>query len=280
MPSGIDALGRYNLSVMQDRVRRLLDSLQLVVDSSGNETSATVQDQSVSNTDIVNQINESLTGLYSEMIVGKESLFATTIYLSTQANYPGPYQFPPEMLQLRWMKWKDPGVPFNPVAGQTLSPIPVQWYPMVQVDDPQDWNNQEAFHSPTWRWESGGDTSQFYLNNMVAQTNANGIQANIVSLPNELVNSTDVISIPQFVRIAQQAVIYDATYTLAFSKRKQVTDEISSKRTEWHQRLIVLVENAYNTQSMQMVAPARMLRNTYTSRFRRIAGVNNRGGSW
>lgn len=263
----IDSLGRYQLSDMQDRVRRLLDSLQLVVSSTGVETTNTIQDQSYSNTDLVNQINESLIALYCEMIVGKETLFASTQYLSTTANNPGPYAFPPDMVQLRWMKWKDPGVAFNPIPSPTFSPRPIQWHPMTQVDDPADWVNQEAFHVPSWRWEAG----QFYLNEVVTQANTNGIQINVINLPAELVNPTDVITTPQFVRIVQQVVIYDAAYTLAFSKRKQVADELSKKRDEWHQRLLVMVENAYNNQSTQMIAPRRMMRQTYTGRFKRIA---------
>ena len=260
----MDSLGRYFLSTMQDRVRRLLDSVQLVVATTGAETSATIQDQSYSNTDITNQINESLTSIWAEMITGKEVLFATTVPLSTQANNPGPYSFPPNMIQLRWMKWKNPNC---------AQPKPADWYPMVFVDDPADWANQRAFDSPTLRWEAG----QFLMNNPPAQDNLNGILCNIVAMPNEMINANDVIQTPQFVRIMQQAVIYDAAYTLAFSKHKQVTDEIGGKRQEWHTKLMVLVENAYNVMSVQMVAPGRMPANTYTGRRKRIALS---GGNW
>lgn len=271
----MDSLGRYFLSTMQDRVNRLLDSLQLVVTTSGVETSATNQDQSYSNTDVTNQINESLTSIWAEMITGKESLFAQTVLLSTTAFNPGPYAFPANMIQLRWMKWKDPGIPFTPSGSPGTTPVPIDWYPMAQVDDPADWGNQEAFNAPTWRWEAG----QFLLNNLVQQDNPNGIQCNIVAMPSELVNATDVIQTPQFVRIMQQAVIYDAAYTLAFSKHKQSTDELGGKRQEWHTKLMVLVENAYNNQSLQMIAPRRMMRNTYTGRYKRIATSGFGGGS-
>ena len=264
----MDSLGRYYLSTMQDRVRRLLNGLQLVVATSGVETSSTIQDQSISNTDITNQINESLTSIWSEMITGKEVLFAVTVPLSTQANNPGPYSFPPNMIQLRWMKWKSPSI---------TNPKPEDFYPMVFVDDPADWANQESFNAPSLRWEGG----QFLMNRAVTQDNPSGIQCNIVTMPNELVNPTDVIQTPQFVRMMQQAVIYDATYTLAFSKHKQVTDEIGGKRQEWHTKLMVLVENAYNVMSVQMVAPNRMPASTYTGRRRRIArGGFGYGSSW
>ena len=270
----IDSLGRYQLVDMRDRVRRLLDAYQLVVTTGtvptgGVETSAMVQDQSFSNIDINNQVNESLISLYCEMIVGKETLFASTRYLSINQNDPGPYSLPPDCIQLRWMKWKSPSIAYNP---STPTPIPMEWYPMVQIDDPADWAYQEGvFDAPTWRWESG----MFYLNEVPPQANLNGIQMNIVTMPTELVKDTDVISMPQFVRIVQQAVIYDAAYTIAFSKRKQVENELAKKRDEWHARLTVMVQNAYNTQSTQLIAPRRMIRDTYTGRFRRIA----RGGS-
>jgi hypothetical protein len=273
MPAYKDSLGRYYLSTIRDRIQRLLDSLQLVVATSGIETSATLQDQSYSNTDIVNQVNESLTSIWAEMITGREVLFAQTVLLSTLANNPGPYAFPANMIQLRWMKWKNPNVPFVPAT----SPKPTDWYPMAFVDDPADWGNQEAFNAPTLRWEGG----EFLLNNLVAQDNINGIQCNIVAMPDELVNDNDVIQTPQFVRIMQQAVIYDAAYTLAFSKHKQVTDELGGKRQEWHTKLMVLVENAYNVMSVQMIAPSRMPANTYTGRRKRIArGGFGRGSSF
>ena len=268
-----DSLGRYFLSELQDRVKRLLDSLQLVVQPSGQETSATMNDQSYSNTDITNQINESLTRLYGTIITGKESIFAVTEYLSTTANNPGPYQFPPNMIQLRWMKWKDPNIPFNPTPSPNFTPQPVDWYPMVQVDNPADWTSEEAYRAPTWRWEAG----MFTLNSVIFQANTNGIQCNFVAIPKELVNPTDIINVPMFTRYVQQVVIYDAAYTLAFSKHKQVTEEISSKRKEWYDLLTVLVENAYNKQSVQMTAPRRMIRGSYTGRFRRILNYRNNG---
>lgn len=267
----IDSLGRYQLVDMRDRVRRLLDSLNIVVSTTdGSETSSVVQDQSYSNTDINNQINESLTSLYCEMIIGKDTLFASTIYISTTANNPGPYAFPANMLQLRWMKWKDPTTPFTPTLGSpSFSPLPIEWYPMALVDDPSDWADQEAYNVPTWRWESG----QFFLNEIVTIANNNGIMANIVTLPTELTKDTDVIQVPQFVRVLQQTVIYDAAFTLGFSKKEWVAPELAQKRDAWHQRLMTMVENAYKTMSVQMVAPKRMVRNTYTGRFRNAAGT-------
>ena len=263
----VDSLGRYQLSDMRDRVRRLLDALQLVVNTgTGAETSSTIQDQSFSNTDIVNQINESLIALWSEMIIGKETLFASTVFLSIKNSNPGPYAFPANMLQLRWMKWKDPNIPF--VQSGTNPTRPIDWHPMTQVDDPNDYANQKGvFSVPTWRWESG----LFYLNEVPRQDNPNGIMLNMVTMPSELVADTDYITTPQFVRILQQAVIYDAAYTIAFSKKRAVPEELAKKREEWHTRLQVMVENAYNVQSQQMIAPRRMVRGSYTGRFNRAA---------
>jgi len=260
-----DNLGRYSLSDMRDRVRRLLASVSIVVNqTTGAETgSPVIQDQSYSNTDLVNQVNESLMSLYGQMIMGKETLFSSRIWVSIVNQNPGPYSFPLNMVQLRWMKWKHPNIAFTPPA----SPRPIEWHPMVQVDDPNDHDSQVGvYKAPTWRWDAG----VFYLNHVPQEDNVNGIMMNIVTVPNELVADTDIISMPQFVRFVQQALIYDVAYTLAFSKQKQVPGDLAKKRDEWHTLLMTLVENAYNTQSVQMVAPSRMIRDTYTGRSRFI----------
>lgn len=269
----VDGLGRYQLSDMQDRVRRLLDAYAISVNTTtGAETIVQIQDQSFSNTDITASLNEALTAIYAQMVMGKESLFATTQYISVEQYNPGPYAFPPYMVQLRWLKWKDYNVPFEPFpsAGSSYSPRPIEWRPMQQCEDPNDVDLMNAQTAPTWRWESG----KLWLNTVPSQANQNGIQINFVQLPTELVNATDVISVPQFVRLAQQVAIYDTAYTLAFSKKKQVAEELTKKRDEWHVILNTMVENAYNSQSTQMIAPQRMISPSYTGRFRGLA----RGG--
>jgi hypothetical protein len=250
----VDSLGRYAVSDMEDRVRRLLDALALVVSTvDGSETSATQQEQMYSNVDILNQINASLTAIYLEIILGKEFLFAQTVYLSTKANFVGPYGFPPNMLQVRYMKWK-------PFSLNLTTVRPEDWRPMVMSDDPADMDMMQQYEAPTWRWDGGG----FRLNKNLTQDNTNGIELNMVALPSELVSQADVINAP-FARVAQQAIIYDAAYNIAWSKLKQVTDEIKEGRTEWHQRLLTTVENAFNPVSKQFTSN-RLIQNTFTGR--------------
>ena len=214
--------GLYFLSDMQDRVRRLLDAVSFNVNSTtGAESNLTIQDQQISNTEITNNINESLTDLYAEMMEGRDSLFATTSFISTQANFVGPYSFPTNMLDLRYMKWNlyqngsnnapygvqnvAPSNSSNPYPGNLFG-FPNHWYPMVMIDDPADVDSQHDYRAPTWRWENG----LFILNWVPQFSNPNGIMINYTALAPELVNQTDTIIIPrpqQFIRFVQQAVI-------------------------------------------------------------------------
>jgi len=260
----VDSQGRYQLVDIRDRVRRLLDAVKFAVDTtSGIESALTIQDQSVSNTEIINQVNESLMGLYVEMLEGRDSLFAQTTYLSVSANNIGPYNFPPSMFNLRWMKWKPESILLANVK-------PEDWYPMAMVSDPNDTDIQQAFKSPTWRWE--GDT--FVLNKMPTISNPDGIQINYTALPNELVKDADTLTAPaRFVRVVQQAVIYDCVVILAAAKKRLVSPEIATKRNQWHERAVQTVTNAYRAESVQMIAPQRMIRTSFSGRLMR-AGRN------
>lgn len=256
----VDTLGRYQLSDIQDRVRRLLDAVSFAVDSgTGAESALTIQDQLISNTEIINQVNESLMGLYMELMEGRDSLFATTVYLSVSANNIGPYNFPPNMLDLRWMKWKSPSI--------TLASVrPEHWIPMAMVSDPNDRDMERGQHAaPTWRWEGDG----FVLNEIPQLDNAGGIQLNMTALPGELVNQTDTLTVPaRFVRVIQQAVIYDVACMLAAAKKRNVAPELSQRQATWHQRALLAVTNAYRPESIQMVS-SRMIKTNFSNRKRR-----------
>jgi hypothetical protein len=102
---------------------------------------------------------------------------------------------------------------------------------------------------------------------MPTQSNPNGVRIRAVVLPPALVAQTDVIQ-ARFVLVMQEAVIYDAAYNLAWSKLKQVTDEISTERKAWHDRLTATANNAFHAPSTQMVTD-RLIANTYSGRARR-----------
>ena len=287
MPNG---QGIYYLSDMQDRIRRLLDAVSYQVNTTtGTESNLVIEDQSISNTELTNNINESLMRLYAEMMEGRDSLFAVTSWLSTVAHNPGPYVFPANMLNLRWMKWKRFGYTNSsqPYGVQNVQPqgFPwpasplahsIDWYPMTMVDDPSDYNSQNDYYVPTWRWEGGG----FVLNRAPEYNNENGIMINYTVLAPELAGPNDTITLPkvlQLVRFVQQAVIYDTAVSLESSKKKMVNAEHQSARDNWHARVITETTNAYRTQSMQMVAPQRMGRMTFTGRRYRRSWD---GGGW
>jgi hypothetical protein len=266
-----DSLGRYYLGAdMEPRVRRLLDALNLTLDANGNEIASIVTNFLVSNTDIDNQINESLIALYTEAILGHEDLFAIEIYMDIRAGILN-YNFPANMLQLRWMRWKDAGQqpPSLAVPGASSQSVahPYDYTPMNEVSDPQDAQMTVGYYrAPTYRRNANG----FVLNDYPRQDNLQGILMNFIALPTQLTPSTaaqpstSVIQAP-FALLAQETVIYDAAYKLAATKNKQVSPEVEKGREEWHQRFMSAVENALHSVSTQLTS-ARLISSTYSGR--------------
>lgn len=251
-----DSLGRYYLSDMEDRVRRLLSMNQITVNTStGAETSNVIQNQIASNTDITNQINTALIAVYSEVVLSREDQFSQTFYQSTTMNNPGPYAFPFGLLQLRYMDWKPYNIPLNQMK-------PELWVEMLPYGDPMDRNSANSFGAPTWEYDNSG--TSFVLNNLPSQDNPDGIRIRAVVLPPALVNQTDVIQ-ARFVRVMQEVVIYDATYALAWSKLKQLTAETQAERDRWHKLMSATADNAFHPPSTQMVTD-RLIRGNYSGR--------------
>ncbi len=266
-----DSLGRYYLGAdMEPRIRRLLNALNLTLDAAGNEIASVVTNFLVSNTDIDNQVNESLVALYAEAILGHEDLFAIEAYMDIQAGIIQ-YSFPPNMLQLRWMRWKDAGLqpPSLAVPGASSQSVahPYDYTPMNELPDPQDAQMSVGYYrAPTYR----RNANSFILNDYPRMDNIQGILMNFIALPAQLtpstaaVPSTSVIQAP-FALLAQETVIYDAAYKLAATKNKQVSPEVEKGREEWHQRFMSAVENALHSVSVQLTS-ARLISSTYAGR--------------
>src|SRR6185437_6447023 len=105
-----DSQGRYYLSEMEDRVFRLLKQKQAAVSTAGVESGVIVQGQAFSTTDIDQNLNSSLVGLYTEVVLNREDQFSQTFYTTVQMSNVGPYAFQPNMLQMRYMDWIDHGI--------------------------------------------------------------------------------------------------------------------------------------------------------------------------
>lgn len=252
----MDSLGRYTLTDMEDRIRRMLSANRITVNTTtGAETSNIIQNQIFSNTDITQQVNTSLMMLYSEVVLAQPDQFSQTFYISVLQDNPGPYAFPFGMLQLRYMDWKPENTPISQMR-------PNMWIEMLPLGDPMDRDISNDFGAPTWEYDSSG--TAFVLSSWPDRNNDNGIRIRAVVLPPALAGGTDVIQ-ARFVRVMQEAVIYDAAYALAWSKLKQVTDEMASERTRWHDRLIATAENAFHPPSAQMVT-GRLISNNYSGR--------------
>lgn len=265
-----DSLGRYTLAEMENRVRLLLDGYNQTLDGNGNVIASIVVNFLVSNQDIDNQINESLIALYTEAILGHEDLFAIEQYMDVLAGQLQ-YSFPPNMLQLRWMRWKDAGLqpPSLAVPGASSQNVahPYDYTPMNEVGDPQDAQMTVGYYrAPTYR----RNDDSFILNDYPRQNNVQGILMNFVALPAQLTPSTattpstSVIQAP-FARLAQETVIYDAAYKLGATKNKQVAPEVQTMREEWHQRFMSAVENALHSVSVSLTS-SRLISSTYSGR--------------
>ncbi len=265
-----DSLGRYTLSEMENRTRLLLDGYNQTLDANGNLIATIVVNFLVSNQDIDNQINESLIALYSEAIIGHEDLFAIEVYQDILAGQLQ-YSFPLNMLQLRWMRWKDPGLnpPSLAVPGSAVQNVahPYDYSPMNEVPDPQDTQMSVGYYrAPTYR----RNANTFILNDYPKQDNVQGILMNYIALPAQLPPSTAatpslaVIQAP-FAILAQEVVIYDAAFKLAATKNKQVSPEIQTGREEWHQRFMSAVENALHSVSVSLTS-SRLISSTYSGR--------------
>ena len=250
-----DSQGRYTLSDMRDRVRRLMNLKQQTIDpTTGAETGSTIVGQDVSNTDINNQLNMSYQNIALEIMENREEQFTTTAYISTKAGVFR-YSFPFNMIQWRSLRWKNPGL--------------TQWtdsdyHAMVVYDeaDRRTWTG--TLNRPTWRPE--GDTFVLSWDNDAFNTidNPQGIQIRGVFLPNELSKDTDVIQFT-IARILQQYIIYDAAVELLWSKKKQVTQEVQQGRDRWYSTVIKTIDNRFHPSAIQFVSE-RLVKHSYSGR--------------
>lgn len=253
-----NSLGQYSLLEMEGRVRRELNDATLAVNvNTGVEsTNPVFTTQLYSNTDIDQALNTSMTEAFLEMCTNHEELFAQTFYISTKANNIGPYALPFNTLKLRWLKWKSPSIAL-------LAIRPDQWEPMAYWDEDNSWDQGNDFsggRSPSYRRE--GDS--IILNKMQYQDNANGIMANVVVLPPELVNLTDVVQ-SKFSRPLQQFMIFDAAVHLGDTREMQVAQETKDQRERAHVMLMAVVDNALQPPSVQLVS-GRLVKTTYSGR--------------
>lgn len=268
-----DSLGRYFVYEMENRVRRILDAYNPTLDANGNET-LLLTNFNVSNQDIDTQLNESMIALYDEAIVAHEDVFVQTLFMDIKEGQLQ-YSFPPGMLQLRFMRWKNsnlspmsfvlPGTPPPPGVAR-----PSDYTPMYEVFDPQDLAMSVGYYrGPTW--QRIGDS--FILGQFPNQDNPAGVMIQAIFLPAQFPITTPAMFPPgneavlrgPFARIAQEAIIYDASVKLGDTKDRDVSQTAQSLRTEWHQRFLVTAQNAENKPSTNFVS-GRMIGDNYAGR--------------
>ena len=269
-----DSLGRYYVYEMENRVRRILDAYNPNIDANGNEVPQ-LTNFNVSNQDIDTQLNESMMALYTEAIIAHEDAFVTTFFMDIVQGQLQ-YAFPPGMLQLRFMRWKQSSLsPMTTnIPGQTPPPNvarPVDYTPMYEVFDPNDLAMSVGYYrGPTW--QRIGDS--FVLGSIPQENNAAAIMIQAIFLPQQLPitnasmtfppGNTAVIQGP-LPRIAQEAIIYDSAVKLGDTKDRDVSQTAETLRTEWHQRFLVAVQNAENKPSINFTS-GRLIGDNYAGR--------------
>ncbi len=254
-----DNFGRYSLAEMEDRVFRALKQNQAQVNTTTRaETTNYYPSQAFSNVDVDQQINASLVGLYSKVILNREDQFSQTFYQSVQAGRRGPYGFPPNMMQVRYMDWLEPG------SCQWDQADEHRWKPMLMMDDPMDRAIERNSPGPSWKYDLGG--TAFVLGRAPHCAWQNSVRIKAVVMPPYLVNSTDYIQ-ARFVRQMQEAVILDAAFVLATSRRLNVAQELAPQKDEAESTLVATAENAHHAPS-SVPQSSRMPANTYSGRRR------------
>lgn len=281
-----DSLGRYTVFEMENRVRRILDAFNPNIDNDGNETPI-LSNYNVSNQDIDIQLNESMVALYTEAIVAHEDVFVTTFFMDVNEGQLN-YSFPPGMLQLRFMRWKNPRLTPLTTTIPGTAPVPnaarpFDYTPMYEVFDPNDLAMSVGYYrGPTWQRIGDG----FVLGDFPRQPNPAGIMIQAVFLPISLpiTDPTVITSYPPgntavilgpFARIAQEAIIYDTAVKLGDTKDRDVSETAQTLRTEWHQRFLVTAQNAENKPSVNFTS-GRLIGDNYAGR-----GLSTwRDGNW
>lgn len=268
-----DSLGRYYVYEMENRVRRILDAYNPTLDVNGNET-LLLTNFNVSNQDIDTQLNESMVALYTEAIVAHEDAFVTTFFMDINQGQLE-YSFPPGMLQLRFMRSKMPRLDPLSATIPGTSPVPnaarpVDYTPMYEVFDPNDLAMSVGYYrGPTWQRIGEG----FVLGQFPQQNNPAGIMIQAIFLPPQFPltspdmfppGNTAVVRGP-FARVAQEAIIYDASVKLGDTKDRDVSQTAETLRTEWHQRFLVTAQNAENKPSINFTS-GRLIGDNYAGR--------------
>jgi len=256
VPPFTDNLGRYYLNVMEDRVRRCLNDVQLTVDSTSGQESTTVAPvlptQLYSTTDIDAALNKSMLEAFMEMEASHDDLFASVMYITISPNVTQ-YNLPFGLLQLRQLRLK-------PDTLSLTQARPEDWKPMIYYDEDLVQGIQNQFGGRTYRRVG----EQIWLNLLPNVGNTNGIMVDAVVLPPELSSPGDVVESP-FARLIQNFMIYDAAVNLGESREYEIPQEVRDQRERAHVMMIMASDNALKPPSVQLYS-TRLVKQTYSGR--------------
>lgn len=262
----MDSIGRFQFSEMARKIRNRLVAIQKTVDpTTGEETSSTIQNQLISNTDILDKLNSTMLGVYTDAMMRRPELFEDDRTIDV-GQFVTRYAFPLGMLQFRELMWLRPGV----IQTSPITPKPTDYIEMVCVDDEADWNEQTGRYSaPTWR--RVGDN--FSLNEIPQRPVPAGMIVRGVFLPSPLMDDLATPSPPPlttFIRgpfptLVQELIMLEVAKKLSAEKMGQEANSMDEELAMWRVRVDIAINNANVPKSVQFTSSS-MIQSTYSGR--------------
>lgn len=263
-----NTLGLYTLFELREKVRRIIDGLQPIVntttgeekkvlDATGNpvvdDVTTTTQldgaliDPLFTNDDLNFFINSALTETWIDVVVASDTVMADEELIDVKMNIVE-YALPDDMAQLRSLHWKS--------FDRTLSVVPPSKRRLMhQIDEPT--SDIDIFHdgAPSYR----RNLNFIRLNHTPHHDNPGGILCRYIKHANFLDRDGAFIE-TQFARVMQEVVIRAAAIEAATTKSQLDVSPLKAKLDEWTTRLSMLVRNSNNPPYVYMTIPEHPIR--------------------
>lgn len=255
----MDALGRYTLSEMRRIVRRLVWGATVDVDpTTGDEAAGTeIYDTLISNQDLNDEINRSLTFHFLEANQLSQDSAISTVYMNISANQLS-FALPPDMLTLKELAWKTPSI------ANGITAAPWNYQPLVHLDEPSP-----ISYGGSWPTVHR-DGNLMVFDQTIPENNANGVRIRYVRWTQILTSDTAVIQ-GQLARALQEATIYRAAKIIQETRRRQVSEGVSDGYQQWHDALIMAAGQVERPSEVQMHS-GNMVKSGFSGRRRRRGG--------
>jgi len=243
----MDDYGRYTLGEMYIHVRRRVDMVRKVVDVITGEEAATLQlDPLISNEDIKMYLNTALFKRTIDISVLDNTILSDSSRIDIVKDQVE-YELPADLLFLRSVYYKPPGVAFTEVP-------PNQRIYLYEYD--QEGNlNYDLLGTPTYRRR----LNKVVLNEVPKQDNQGGLVVEYVKGPFPLRTEDQVLETP-LAFIIQEVIILDAAIYITSERMKMNSEELRFSLKELESRLSLAAVNYHAPKTIRMINPIQMAR--------------------